>query len=48
MSILNFLINFNQDTSSPDQDSNPGSPKHKTSTPVSHPRRSVLQRLHIT
>jgi len=34
--ILNFLINFNRHTPSISQDSNPGSPKHKTSKPVPH------------
>jgi hypothetical protein len=29
LAILNFLINFKQHNSSPDQDSNPGPPKHK-------------------
>jgi hypothetical protein len=34
--IFNFLINFNHHTSSIYQDSNPASPKHKTSKPVPH------------
>ncbi len=43
-----ILSNFNQYTSSSEQDSIPGPPKHKTITPAPHARRCVLQRLNNT